>query len=457
MQNDAGKEIKRTHYAVATSLILVIFCFGVLVGRYRVFPYQVLSSIKSLFAAPAPEFPLEGVSDTLQSSLFQLQKTLYAARNLIDLKGNGGGISTIGESIIGVDSRGRFFTYLGQGRINHLEIDIETNEDLFLDHINQHVSDEQLHRQMQAAFRVLDIAVKETPDKTVLFLSYVHWDNEKKGKTVRIARLALISSDLSAILDGTISVTSDAWGVIFDSHPLIDFDEASGFKFTSNHSGGRMIFDQGGNLLLGIGDHLLRHPDYIEPYPPQDEASSYGSFVRIDLNTLEAVTFAKGTRNPQGLLMDRDGNIWSTEHGPRGGDELNLIQEGRNYGWPIETYGTGYESYSWPLSGVQGRHPTFEKPIFAWAAAIAPSNLIQIKEMPEQWEGDLLVSSLKARSLFRLRIDDNRVILVEEVPIGERVRDIIQMQDGSFLLWTDGARFVELKIDPSEQVAGVTP
>ena len=107
-------------------------------------------------------------------------------------------------------------------------------------------------------------------------------------------------------------------------------------------------------------------------------------------------------------------------------------------------YGTTYESQEWPLSEVPGSHEGFTRPMFAWVPSIGASNLIQIVETPRAWIGDLLVSSLKLQSLYRIRIREGRVIFTEPIDIGERIRDLEQMQDGTILLWADNARLVEL-------------
>jgi glucose/arabinose dehydrogenase len=107
---------------------------------------------------------------------------------------------------------------------------------------------------------------------------------------------------------------------------------------------------------------------------------SPGKVVAIDLVTKAARIIASGLRNPQGLLAARDGTIWLTEHGPQGGDEINIVREGANYGWPYVTYCTEYgwrPLRNWPLNPVQGRHDGYERPAFVFVPSIGISNLIQ--------------------------------------------------------------------------------
>ena len=121
----------------------------------------------------------------------------------------------------------------------------------------------------------------------------------------------------------------------------------------------------------------------------------------------------------------------------------------KNYGWPFVTYGTAYDRHEWPLSEVSGSHEGFTRPVFAWVPSIGVSNLIQVGEIPRAWEGDLLVSSLKAMSLYRIRVREGSVIFAEPIEVGERIRDLEQMRDGTILLWADNARVVELTVEPS--------
>jgi cytochrome c2 len=138
------------------------------------------------------------------------------------------------------------------------------------------------------------------------------------------------------------------------------------------------------------------------------------------------------------VIIAKSGQLWSTEHGPEGGDELNLLVEGTNYGWPLATYGTDYGTQSWPLTAVAGSHDGFAQPYFSWVPSIAVSSLVEITSSRfGRWDGDLIASSLKTRELWRLRIRDERVVLAERIPTDERIRQIIEGYDGDLVLWSD--------------------
>ena len=116
-----------------------------------------------------------------------------------------------------------------------------------------------------------------------------------------------------------------------------------------------MVLLDDSRLLFSVGDY--QHDGWNrEQMLPQNDDAEYGKTVLIDLNTGESSIHTKGHRNPQGLYVSPTGTIWSTEHGPRGGDELNMIMQGANYGWPLVTYGTEYGDKIWPLNSSQGQH-----------------------------------------------------------------------------------------------------
>ena len=178
----------------------------------------------------------------------------------------------------------------------------------------------------------------------------------------------------------------------------------------------------------------------------QELDDSYGKIVLLDLATGESRIFTWGHRNPQGIAVTSDSVIWSTDHGPRGGDELNLITEGNNYGFPLVTYGTQYEALTWPGNPSQGRHDSYVKPMYAWVPSIGISEMIVIEQDAfPYWKGDLVVSSLARNSLYRVRIEDGRVMFVEPIAIGHRIRDIVEAGDGSIVLKTDDNFLIYLR------------
>ena len=201
-----------------------------------------------------------------------------------------------------------------------------------------------------------------------------------------------------------------------------------------------------GSSYLTIGDHYV-----TEPKVSEDSSTTFGKTIEIDLTTNKWRQFTKGHRNQQGLTFLKSGKLFSTEHGPYGGDELNVIKEGRDYGWPNVTLGTDYNSYQWNVgTSPVGSHSGYEAPLFAWMPSVAVTQLIEVGNFNPRWNGDLLVGTLKASSLYRLRLQDGRVLYSERIWIGQRIRDIAQTDDGTILLWTDDTQLLFVTVDKDQ-------
>ena len=143
----------------------------------------------------------------------------------------------------------------------------------------------------------------------------------------------------------------------------------------------------------------------------------------------KAVRISQGHRNGQGLTRDRLGRLWETEHGPRGGDELNLIRRGRDYGWPFVTLGEPYGTNDYVMPQRTGTHVGYTKPKAAWVPSVATSELVQVPQSWTGWTtsvgGDLLMGTLKDQSFWRIRVDRaGRVQERERLEVGHRIRDV---------------------------------
>ena len=227
---------------------------------------------------------------------------------------------------------------------------------------------------------------------------------------------------------------------------------------TSIHYGGRMAFLADGTLVIALGDG----GDFREDAQRLD--SHTGTIVRIDRDgsippdnpfvgrdDARPEIYSYGHRNVQGLVFDqRSGRLWAHEHGPRGGDEINLVLPGRNYGWPVATFGVDY-------SGAQitpyTSRPGMEDPRLHWTPSIAPSGMALYRgEQFPDWNGDLLVTALVAREVRRVMLDGERITGQEALlgEIGERLRSIETGPDGALYVLTDSTRGRVLRITPAE-------
>ena len=190
--------------------------------------------------------------------------------------------------------------------------------------------------------------------------------------------------------------------------------------------GGRMqkyLHKNSQGLLFTVGDSST--PDSIGG-DAQDDNSIFGKILFKEFtNNNSVIIVSKGHRNPQGLLVDKS-NIISTEHGPRGGDEINKIELGGNYGWPIASYGGSYFGKNLKYKKSH-KDNGFIEPIFSFVPSIGISEIIKIPEsFSESWKNNFLITSLNGRSFYRIKFSDelDKILFSEQIFIGERIRDI---------------------------------
>jgi hypothetical protein len=171
----------------------------------------------------------------------------------------------------------------------------------------------------------------------------------------------------------------------------------------------------------------------------QNLKSIYGKTIFIDFKDRNIFTYSMGHRNAQGLFVEND-VILQTEHGPRGGDEINNIVIGNNYGWPHSTYGTIYPYGTLKKPKYKKNHNLngFEEPIFSYVPSIGISEIIKVPDTfyPNFWKNNFLISSLGARSLFRVKFDTNykKILFNEKILIGERIRDMTYIDELNIIL-----------------------
>lgn len=194
----------------------------------------------------------------------------------------------------------------------------------------------------------------------------------------------------------------------------------------------------------------------------------FGGVLKVNRTTGTSRLFASGFRGPSGIavLTNRQTEkIWVADHGPRGGDELNLVEEGKDYGWPWVTYGRKYfdrkPGQSGYLDTLFGSHQGFTKPNFYWTPSIAPSQIAALTSsygLESDWnEGDLLMGSLKAESLFHIKLNStDNIESVEQISIGTRVRDL-SIESKSVFVTTDDGRLMVLTPNSTKTSDGAFP
>jgi cytochrome c2 len=285
-------------------------------------------------------------------------------------------------------------------------------------------------------FRVVGVLVQDQGDNLRVFASHYYW---KRDQSCWVERVSLMEGARGAFLSGDSKLS---WRTVFETHPCLPVKGAGsrrGTPFAGHFGGGRMVSLDADTILLSVGDFGFNGVASNRMLA-QDPSTSYGKTILIHVKDGRSETYTTGHRNPEGLYLDPHGAVWETEQGPQGGDELNVLKQGLNYGWPLATYGTDYGTFEWPLNPQQGEHNGFEPPMYAWLPDIGVSDVIGVeKDIFPIWRGDLLVASLTGRSVFRIRIRNQRVAYVESMLIDMGIRDIVEATDGKIVLWADDA------------------
>lgn len=221
--------------------------------------------------------------------------------------------------------------------------------------------------------------------------------------------------------------------VIFRQLPKVD---------GPNHFGSRLVFAPDGKLFVTLGERF-------KFTPAQDLSNHLGKIVHINPDgsvpqdnpfvgrkDARPEIWSYGHRNVQGAAIHpKTGKLWENEFGPMGGDELNIPEPGRNYGWPVVSWGKHYDGTAIPEPPT---HPEFADAIYHWTPVISPSGMtFYTGEAIPGWRDNLLIGGLSSQAIIRLTLDGERVAAEERIPMGERIRDVVQAPDGSVYALTD--------------------
>ena len=380
------------------------------------------------------DYDKEGVSYSAMAGLgvVDAARTLTTHSHLYDLQSSwvwlrwddawGGAIAALGNDLLVATPHGRLALVRPTGEAAYLDGNVPMNKAELLAHPDK----DNLHLNF---FRVADILLKRhSTGRYELFATHHYFTGECIRFRLSATTLLQQGADVSV---------SPEWRTILDAEPCVRTTslQAGGRMLMDGQAGGRMLTDGPDHLLVVIGTHGR------EEYA-QDPASHLGKLIRVEIATGRAETLALGLRNPQGLTRDAAGHLWETEHGPQGGDELNVLEPGGNYGWPQVTYGVRYRSRAKEV----GLHDGFIKPVFAWVPSIGISSiLVNDERLFPLWRDDLLIGSLSGtqgsgHALFRVRRDGTDVQYVERIEVGSRIRDLAQMPDSRLALLFDGGQ-----------------
>ena len=271
---------------------------------------------------------------------------------------------------------------------------------------------------------------------------WIYWsyaEPREGGNGTAVARGHLMGSEMRDVQ------------VIFRQMPTLD---------SAQHYGGRLVFPKDGTLIITLGDRSIL-PGRVQA---QNLDSLIGKIVRVNrdgsipknnpfVNAPGArpEIWSYGNRNVQGAALDAKGRLWEVEHGPQGGDELNQIQMGRDYGWPTISYGEEYSGK--PINDNASQAPEMEQPQYYWDPVIGPSGMIfhSGKGAPE-FKGNIFVGGLRVQSLVRLVMDGDKVVGEQRLLTDrkERIRDVIEGPAGEMYLLTDAVDGKLLKVTPQK-------
>ncbi len=299
------------------------------------------------------------------------------------------------------------------------------------------------YRHRPNTLRFNDIRFVELPAFRGLILSYTFFDEARECYGSRMARLP-VAGEVTSIT--ALTAQPEDWTVFFESTPCLPLNP-TWTALDGMMAGGRFDLTADGQIILGVGDY---HLDGIHTYDAgiQSTETSYGKVLQVDPITGASSIIAMGHRNLQGVVVTDKGEIWTVEHGVRGGDELNFVKKGENHGWPLESYGTLYSGQPLPVPGVQGQHDRFDKPAFAWLPSAGVSALTQITDFHPAWDGDLLAGSLSSKefgqSLWHIRTDGEHIVFAEQIRLGRRVRSVVQWGD-KIAIWSDPTSLIILQ------------
>jgi aldose sugar dehydrogenase len=267
---------------------------------------------------------------------------------------------------------------------------------------------------------LLDVAIDpDFKSNSLVYLSYS--EPGEGGASTAVARGKLGDSGLENV------------EVIFRQVPKIN---------GNLHFGSRLVFAPDGTLFVTLGERF-------QFAPAQDLNNDLGKIVRINPDgsvpkdnpfvgrkDVRPEIWSYGHRNPQGAAINPEtGKLWETEFGPRGGDELNIPQAGANYGWPVVSWGNHYTGEDIPDPPT---HPEFADAIYHWNPVISPSGItFYTGDAISAWKGNLLIGGLSEQAIVRLTLDGEKVVDEERIPMGTRIRDVVQGPDGAVYALTD--------------------
>lgn len=367
----------------------------------------------------------ETTNTIIKTEYFSIEKKDFM--NVFNTSGRGGALTSVDDHIVYGTNNGDFF------QINTKTMEIVNNYLPHLDNGRAKISASKFYSYRESQGRIHDVLHIDGD----FYVSYDMYVSESDRIHFEISKYDKIKN---------------LWLPIYKSVELDTHYFALG-------SGGKMTPYNENNILFSVGDFSLdRKNNLPSDFAAQNPLSPFGKVIKLNTITGDNSIISMGHRNNQGLTVLKNGSIIASEHGPRGGDELNHIKEKGNYGWPFISFGTHYNSYklidSIPYAKFKDdytkkkilneRQRKYIEPFYSFVPSIAPTDIIQINNIHPLWNSNLLLGSLKAMSLFHIRINTDKigkinVTFVEPIYIGSRIRDVEENNGRIWILLDDGS------------------
>lgn len=313
-------------------------------------------------------------------------------------------------------SDSRFLLGGGRNGSNLYLYDLSTKSEQLIGQVispNQRIND--------SRFAITDIAVLASDSKSAsVLISYPIYNKASKCVVVRLSAYEVALTEKP-----TLNKQRD-W---FTSKPCVPVSAVQ-------HAAGRLEVIDKTSAYLTIGDLGFKK------IGSKSARGDLGSVFKVGAGKVERIS--SGHRNQQGIVLIGT-DLYTSEHGPRGGDELNLIKKGVDYGWPSVTYGDRYSFFDYVKPNRPGTHEGFEKPLYYWVPSVAPTELIQLPTSSTwgSWSEQLVMGTLANQSLIFIQLlDKQRVGAVVSVDVGQRIRDLEVTSTGSILATTDSGQLL---------------
>lgn len=430
---------KQFRYLFVIASVLGIFLYGVAVGQYHIFPYEQLISIRNV-----------SLFNTLKTEALKLSgkkqgkktETRYTALHRLFIKEIQLQINPASGAYHLARAGNLLYVFGHNGSITIYDLDSLKKIDANLDALPMGVDLPAYTDQISIpgfsvnGFRVLGAYVEDnSAGEHTVYISHHRFEKERECVSMNLSKGVLrhhTQQGIQQIQD---------WKTIFTAEPCLQsqtMDDGRELFQVRLTAGGHIIPFDASHLLVSTGD--AGFDGIIHKNLQGDPGNLFGKIILVNKSNGRHSIYASGLRNTQGMYIDANNTIWATDHGPQGGDELNIIEQGMHYGWPEVSYGIEYGNEPWPHSAEQGYHEGFEKPHFVWSNAIAPSEVLRVQNQQrfEHWSGDLLVATLRDQSLHRLRVDEGIQILYDErIELGHRIRDMLFLPNGLLALISD--------------------